>query len=290
VKLTDEAREAWSVFLQNAENLGHVERPGEVTASQIDAHVEAGWQAAIETSNRVAQDLCGRSPKRILEVGSSAGLKCCALQAAFPVAEVIGLEPESQAVNAATATAGAQVDPRPHFVRGLGERLPFPDGSIDLIVCHTVIEHVQDVADVISEMARVLSRDGVIHLEAPNYVWPHEPHLDLWCLPLLGKRSVKLCAALQGKRRHLKFLDHLQFVTPRQLESEFARNGLSWNNLVSKKLERAMGGDGSQIKAYGRAASLLSKLARMGLSKPIIDTVLVAQCYPSVLYTAWKSH
>src|SRR5205807_10193387 len=95
------------------------------------------------------------------------------------------------------------------FLCAFGELLPFREGSFDLVVCHTVIEHVCDVAKVIGEMARLLSSAGVIHLEAPNYLWPREPHLGLWCLPLLGKRHIRLLARLQGKGRDAWYLDHL---------------------------------------------------------------------------------
>ena len=37
----------------------------------------------------------------------------------------------------------------------MGENLPFKDEQFDLIICHTVIEHVSNVEIVLSEMNRV---------------------------------------------------------------------------------------------------------------------------------------
>lgn len=284
--LDNVARQAWASFLNNADNLGHAERV--LSAPDIDAHVQACWHSATVTALRIQQDLSGLEPKHILEVGASAGFNCFALQQQYPKAEVIGIEPEEAAVCVANAMATTYTNPVPRFLLGLGESLPIPSSTVDLIVCHTVIEHVQNVEQVISEMARVLSPSGVIHLEAPNYVWPYEPHLGIWCIPLLGKTSVRGLARLQGKSKRLGFLGHLQFVTPPRLEAAFRRNGMVWENRVKAKLERALGGDATQIKAYKRLTGILRLLAKAGLSKLLVGFVMRTHLYPSVLYTIRK--
>lgn len=62
------------------------------------------------------------------------------------------------------------VDPQ----RGLDLRvgsileLPLADGSVDTIFYHHVIEHVDDPAGSLRELARVLRRDGLLYVGTPN--------------------------------------------------------------------------------------------------------------------------
>ncbi len=59
---------------------------------------------------------------------------------------------------------------------GAGEALPFPDGSLDVIVLNEVIEHVDDDRATLREVSRVLSDGGRCVLFAPNRLYPFETH------------------------------------------------------------------------------------------------------------------
>jgi 2-polyprenyl-3-methyl-5-hydroxy-6-metoxy-1,4-benzoquinol methylase len=48
------------------------------------------------------------------------------------------------------------------------ERLPFDDASLDLIVSVEVFEHVENMGLLLGEVARTLSRDGVLIMTTPN--------------------------------------------------------------------------------------------------------------------------
>lgn len=177
--------------------------------------------------------------------------------------------------------------PRPNiaFVNGVGERLPFRDGAFDLVICHTVIEHVQDVQAVIGEMARVLSPCGVIHLEAPNYVWPREPHLEIWCIPCLGKPAIRFLARLQRKGHLIAYLDHLQLVTPRRLERLLRRERLVWENRTRTKLHLIAAGRTELVKAYRTLGEVLRVMQRLGVAHLIVEAALALGVYPSLQYT-----
>ncbi len=59
--------------------------------------------------------------------------------------------------------------------------LPYEDSSFDLVVCFEVIEHVDDQAKAIDEMARVLAPSGVLLVSSPNRemhppINPHHAH------------------------------------------------------------------------------------------------------------------
>jgi len=68
----------------------------------------------------------------------------------------------------------------PRVVCGVGEALPFPDNSFDLILSHEVLEHVQDDKTAISEIVRTLSPGGRLVLFCPNRGYPFETHGIYW--------------------------------------------------------------------------------------------------------------
>lgn len=284
--LNDDSRLAWAQFICNTSNAGHAERV--LHGSDIDSHVSACWASAQATAGRIQQDIGPLNPKKILEVGASTGLNSYALAQFYPDADVIGIEPEEQAV--AVANSMKQVWPNflPVFEAGYGEALPLDDASVDLIICHTVIEHVRDVPKVIAEMSRVLALGGVIHLEAPNYIWPYEPHLGVWCVPLFGKAFVRTCARLQGKGNMLDFLNHLQFVHPKMLENLFTRHGLAIENRATRKIAAAFSGNTKDVKAYKKLATVMHAASFLGFGRFMTHVLVKLGFYPSVLYTLRK--
>ena len=71
----------------------------------------------------------------------------------------------------------ADVDPRPlgeaRKVLGdrvvlVGESLPFPDGSFDVVLCLDLLEHVADDRLLIAEVARILKPSGRAYLSTPR--------------------------------------------------------------------------------------------------------------------------
>lgn len=63
---------------------------------------------------------------------------------------------------------------------GACEALPFPDASFDTVLSHEVIEHVQDDAASLADIARVLRPAGRLVLFLPNRLYPFETHGHVW--------------------------------------------------------------------------------------------------------------
>jgi SAM-dependent methyltransferase len=285
-KLDSSVTDAWDKWLSVTRDRCHIHY--RLEGKSLADHIRVCMASATEAAGRIAADVHRGAPTRILEVGCSVGFNCFALSRQYPAAAVVGIEPDAEAVTVAHAMArdgGGNVT----FVVATAERLPFPDHSFDLIVCHTVIEHVRNPADAVSEMARVLSPVGEIHLEAPNYLWPREPHLGIWCVPRLGKRAMRFLARLQGQGRLVAYLDHLQLVTPRRLEYLFQRHGLVWENRVRIKFRRVADGDLGMVKAYRTLAWWLAALKRFGLAGPLAEAAVVLGIYPSMSYTVARA-
>jgi SAM-dependent methyltransferase len=93
---------------------------------------------------------------RVLDLGSGEGHLARRLAREIPEREiVVGLEPSSAQLASAVGQGGG-----PRYVRGVGERLPFRDGSFDGVVCCLVIEHSSDPDALLAEAVRVLAVGG----------------------------------------------------------------------------------------------------------------------------------
>lgn len=61
-----------------------------------------------------------------------------------------------------------------------GETLPYPDSYFDVVFSNEVIEHVENDAQAIAEMVRVLRVGGRVAIFCPNRWYPVEQHGHYW--------------------------------------------------------------------------------------------------------------
>lgn len=116
--------------------------------------------------------------RRVLDFGSStAGLARAIVEKYAPRA-LFGVEIDAERVAAARDAFRALGWPV-RFVRGDGQRLPFPDAAFDTIYSFDVLEHVPDPGAGLKECARVLRPGGHMLLVFPGYYHPTEHHLSL---------------------------------------------------------------------------------------------------------------
>jgi len=87
--------------------------------------------------------------------------------------QIIGLDVELERLQAAKSHSD-------QLVNGVGEALPFPEGSFDLVLSHEVLEHVQDDRQAICEIIRGLKPGGRLVLFCPNRGYPFETHGFFW--------------------------------------------------------------------------------------------------------------
>lgn len=65
-------------------------------------------------------------------------------------------------------------------VCGVGEHLPFPGNTFDLILSNEVLEHVDDDFAAVREMVRTLKPGGRMLIFCPNRGYPYETHGIYW--------------------------------------------------------------------------------------------------------------
>ena len=118
------------------------------------------------------EDLCDRiairallppSGQRLIEVGAGFGR----LEGEYRgYREVVLFDSSPTLLEAGRERLGA--DPRLQFVLGDAYSLPFPDASVDAVVCVRVAHHFADAGRAFREFSRVLRPRGVLVLEFAN--------------------------------------------------------------------------------------------------------------------------
>lgn len=138
--------------------------------------------------------------------------------------DCVGIEPEKWKlafVRDKLAATGRPAEWGARLVDGVGERMPFPDDSFDLVTSYQTMEHVQDMASVVREMLRVTRPGGAIHIRCPDYRSTFEGHYKLPWVPLFPRPLAK--AYLRAAGRPTTGLDTLNYTTPGALERLFTR-------------------------------------------------------------------
>ncbi|WP_404385095.1 methyltransferase domain-containing protein [Caenispirillum salinarum] len=285
----DELHAAWSDWLDP--DRFSFQRGYTVLGGSLQAHVDTVYRASTAVVRRMANEAGVVAPNRVLDFGCSVGFNSLAAQGLFPDAEVHGIDPEGISIELGTLMASrldrGQFGKVPQYHEAPGERLPFDDETFDFIYSTTVIEHVDDVNVCLAEMARVLKSGGAIYLDAPNYIFPYEPHVGSMMLPLSPKSLLKTTMRMRGKGREAGFVDHLNWVHPGWMERRFRELGLVYENRAIAKVRRVLSGEGGAVH-YGRAAAALQFLGRLGLSGLIGGALATSRLYPSLIYVARK--
>jgi ubiquinone/menaquinone biosynthesis C-methylase UbiE len=126
--------------------------------------------ARLEVPRVVALSLDGLEVQSVLDVGTGTGIFAEAFVAAGLV--VTGIDTNTELLALATGFA-----PAAHFQEAPAERIPFPDGSFDLVFLGLVLHETDDPAAALQEARRV-ARQRVAILEWPYRDQPHGPPLE----------------------------------------------------------------------------------------------------------------
>lgn len=147
---------------------------------------------------------------------------------------VTGVDPSVESIRIAAAHAAGSrlcID----YAESSGEDLPFEDSSFDMVFCCDVLEHVNDINTVISEISRVLKKGGLFFFDTINRT-PMS-----WIAVIYFMQRCPL-TAFDMPDGHVWSM----FIRPGELTSMLRRNGLTCMNVrgiapARKGLQLVMG-------------------------------------------------
>jgi 2-polyprenyl-6-hydroxyphenyl methylase/3-demethylubiquinone-9 3-methyltransferase len=151
--------------------------------------------------------------KETLDIGCGGGL--LAEEFAQAGCKVTGIDPSEPSL-AVAKTHAQQSDLDINYLSGVGEHLPFADASFDIVYCCDVLEHVNNLEQVITETARVLKPGGIFFYDTINRTF------------LSNLVLIKMAQEWKGIRFMPPNLHaYSQFVKPRELTTIMQRQGLT---------------------------------------------------------------
>ena len=158
-------------------------------SAKVLAYLERG---GVRTLGRVLDDGCGGG-------GMSVSF-------AEEARVVVGIEPGDRFAGAGIRLAIEKGIRNIAFVTADGLTLPFAADSFDLVLSHSVIEHVADPLTYLKEARRVLAPGGAMLLQTAPYLSPSGAHLPRFNLPvplplhlLVGRRAAFAVSCWLGK-------------------------------------------------------------------------------------------
>lgn len=167
---------------------------------------------------------------KILELGCSSGGNIIAWQRLGY--DCVGLEPSEIAIGNSHHLANAIESNLPIY-QGMAENIPFRNDLFDLVNANSVIEHVQNVDDAISEVYRVLKPGGIFWFNAASSMCPKQD--EIRGFPFFGwyPNTIKQHILLWAKQRNPKLIGHTSYPAVNWFTSQKARKLLLKHGFIN---------------------------------------------------------
>ncbi len=114
----------------------------------------------------------------VLDLGCGYGGRTVYYAREGQVHEIHGIDISEEVMRRCALLARDLGAPRARFEMGRAEALPYGDASFDVVLSYDVLEHVEDPATALLEIARVLRPGGAAWLVFPSYLGAFSSHLD----------------------------------------------------------------------------------------------------------------
>jgi ubiquinone/menaquinone biosynthesis C-methylase UbiE len=174
--------------------------------------------------------------KQILVVGGGTGAEVFYIYKNFKNTSVFTIEPFKDAIRILNKKAELLNFPIENIKQAFSENLPFDNNSFDIVICFTVLEHVNDVEKSIQEMYRVCNENGVVMIETPNYLFPEEQHYKVTIFPPnISKVLARLNLKLYGK--YTNFFESLNFFNVNDIDKILIKNNFYYSRKDEKYLK-----------------------------------------------------
>jgi len=250
-----------------------------------------------EDMANVLEEYTSLKGKKVLEIGTGCGVNHIVWQKKYDI-EAWGLEPEGEGFENSTDVArklihANKLDPL-RVKDAVGEAIPFPDNSFDIVYSSNVLEHVINPAKVLREAVRVLKPGGTLQIVCPNYLSYFDGHHAAFHPPIISNSFFRWWIKWIYRRDPAFAATIRTEINPlwarRQLKAISCSTPLTVLSLGEGKfIERMDQADVSQWMALGILGRLVSFLRRLGINRFLARLIVVLRGWTPLIITATKN-
>jgi len=212
-----------------------------------------------------------KSNAKLLDVGSGLGLTFAYVCQKFENSIACEVDAESAK---ATCELLEALGLKRKVIKYNGKKLPFPDNAFDIVTSIEVIEHADNAKQMLSEIARVLKPDGILHITTANKWWPYEPHFKLFFLSYLPAKWADRYVRLSGRGKsyeNIRLPSYDSFL--KMVSQYFVVNDITLEIIKRYKKYKFDKERGRKVVYVGEFLKLLDKFQKLPLLGFLVDLV-----------------
>jgi len=158
-----------------------------------------------------------------------------------------------------------------NLVNGDALKLPFKDGTFDMVVTYDMYEHVKKQEDLLKEICRVIKPKGFLVLTTGNRLFPLDRHTMLWFIDYLPKKIANSYVRLMRREHSYEVFQPTYWSLKKKIAKHFRLIMLDGNSALDI-MENVYG---KYFHKYGKVIKSLRALAKIGIFKFITPKFIV---------------
>lgn len=211
----------------------------EKVSIEVNRDISKGFHKrvfAIKPELRRVVEMVRVNEGKVLDVGCGGGFMTECLPEYFPKAKVYGCDISKAAIQYTRQYGNKKVS-----YKLMTKRFPYPSNYFDVCLCLDVLEHVPDDKFFLSEVKRVLKKDGIFFAAIPcegqrftltwffrkvgfleNLTFKHVGHIHpeythKYVIKLLQKKGFKIVKKKFSERIPVQFIRYFLFMIPKEI-------------------------------------------------------------------------
>ncbi|KAF2650431.1 methylase [Lophiostoma macrostomum CBS 122681] len=158
-----------------------VDPPGQAQAQAIHHELRNAENSAAFVLPKLQSMKESNPGLKLLDVGAGSGTITASFAKLLPDGHVTGLDLKAEILPRARTVAEIAGVKNVNFLQGDCKKLPFEDGTFDVVFCHQMLTHMPAPEDALREMLRVTKPGGIVAAREGDFkteaVYPESPAL-----------------------------------------------------------------------------------------------------------------